>query len=760
MSAGTPYYITTAISYPNGRPHIGHAYELIATDVMARFMRLDGRDVFFLTGTDEHGLKMEQTARREGVTPREFANRMTPQFEEMARALNASNDDFIRTTEDRHRASVQELWRRMDANGDIYLDSYAGWYSVRDEAYYAEDELIEGEGGEKLSPQGTPVDWVEEPSYFFRLSAYQDKLLALYESQPDFVMPESRRNEVMSFVKSGLRDLSMSRTTFSWGVPVPGDDAHVMYVWVDALTNYVTATGFPDESAERYTKYWPADAHIIGKDIVRFHAIYWPAFLMSAGLPLPKRIFAHGFLNVKGEKMSKSVGNVVDPFELADAFGVDQIRYFFMREVPFGNDGSYSPESMIQRINSDLANDVGNLAQRSLSMINKNCGAQVPQPGELSAEDDALLTQVHGLRDAMRLDIDVQAIHTALAKLFAVVADANRYVDAQAPWTLRKTDPDRMRTVLYVLAETVRHIAILLQPVTPESANRMLDQLAIPAEKRDFEALGPDSALTPGTELPIPQGRVPAPCGDGGAGGVTVLVDSHCHLDFPELHAELDDVVARAGDAGIGTMVTICTRMDKFEGVCGIADQFPHIWCTVGVHPHEAQHAKRLTAKELIRHAQEPKCIGIGEAGLDYYYNRSPAEDQRTVFRTHIEAARETGLPLVVHTRDADDDMAEILETEMEKGAFTGVLHCFSSSQRLARRALDIGFYISFSGILTFKNAHEVQATADFVPMDRVLVETDAPFLAPVPMRGKRNEPAYNGAYRGEIGRDQRPWDR
>ncbi len=509
MTGRQPYYITTAISYPNGKPHIGHAYELIATDVLARFQRLDGFDVFFLTGTDEHGLKMEQTAREEGLSAREFADRMTPQFEEMTRAVNASNDDFIRTTEARHKASVSELWRRMAANGDIYLGSYAGWYSVRDEAYYAEDELVADADGNKLSPQGTPVDWVEEPSYFFRLAAYQDKLLAHYEANPGFIMPESRRNEVISFVRSGLRDLSMSRTTFSWGIPVPGDEAHVMYVWVDALTNYITATGFPDEGLESYKKFWPADAHIIGKDIVRFHSVYWPAFLMSAGLPLPKRVFAHGFLNVKGEKMSKSVGNVVDPFELCDTFGVDQMRYFFMREVPFGNDGSYSHESMVQRINSDLANDVGNLAQRSLSMINRNCAAMVPEPGAFDADDKALLAMAHDLLEGMRQDMSVQAIHAALTRLFRLVGEANRYVDAQAPWSLRKSDPARMATVLYVLAEVIRHIAILLQPVVPESAARMLDQLAVEEAARNFADLGEAGALAPGSPLPKPEGIFP-----------------------------------------------------------------------------------------------------------------------------------------------------------------------------------------------------------------------------------------------------------
>ena len=347
------YYITTAIAYPNGVPHIGHAYEAIATDALARFQRLDGKDVFFLTGTDEHGIKMMQTAARENVSPMEYATRNAAQFKEMDRVLNISFDRFIRTSEQEHHRSSQTIWQRMADNGDIYLDSYAGWYSVRDEAYYTEDETVVGEDKVRRGPQGTPVEWVEEKSYFFKLSAYQEKLLALYENQPNFVGPESRRNEVVSFVKGGLKDLSISRTTFDWGVKVPNDPEHVMYVWVDALTNYITGVGFPDESNVNW-RYWPADVHIIGKDIIRFHAVYWPAFLMSAGIPVQKRVYAHGFLFSRGEKMSKSVGNVVDPFNLADQYGVDQVRYFFLREVPFGQDGNYSHEMIVARINADL----------------------------------------------------------------------------------------------------------------------------------------------------------------------------------------------------------------------------------------------------------------------------------------------------------------------------------------------------------------------------------------------------------------------
>jgi len=496
------FYITTAISYPNGPPHIGHAYELIGTDAIARFMRLDGKEVFFLTGTDEHGQKMVQTAQREGLSTRALADRNAARFREMATALNASNDDFIRTTEPRHFETSIALWRAMEASGDIYLDRYAGWYSVRDEAYYAEDETVVGEDGVRRGPQGTPVEWVEEESYFFRLSAFQERLLALYEREPLFVSPETRRNEIVSFVRQGLKDLSISRTTFDWGIPVPGAPKHVMYVWVDALTNYVTATGWPGEGPR--TKFWPADVHVIGKDIVRFHAVYWPAFLMSAGLPVPKRVFGHGFLNVRGEKMSKSVGNVVDPFDLVRTYGADAVRYFFLREVAWGQDGTYSPEAIQTRMNADLANDLGNLAQRSLSMVAKNLGGVLPAPGPLSEADAAILASADQLIAKARLAMRDLAIHTVLAETWAVVADANRYFAAAEPWALRKTDPARFGTVLWTTAEVIRQIAILAQPAMPSSAAKLLDLLAVPAEARSFAQLGTAGRLAGSTVLPAP----------------------------------------------------------------------------------------------------------------------------------------------------------------------------------------------------------------------------------------------------------------
>ena len=505
MGDNTPYYITTAISYPNGAPHIGHAYEALVTDAMARFYRLAGRDVYFLTGTDEHGLKMQQTAEREGVAVQDLANKNSDQFEEMVKLLNCSNDDFIRTSEDRHKLAAQEIWRRMAAAGDIYIDTYAGWYSVRDEAFYDESETEVNAAGERIGPQGTPVEWTEEETYFFKLSEYQDKLLAHYEAAPDFIGPNSRRNEILRFVEGGLRDLSISRTTFDWGIKVPDAEEHIMYVWVDALTNYLTGVGFPDEASESFGKYWPANIHIIGKDILRFHAVYWPAFLMSAGLPLPGRVFAHGFLLNKGEKMAKSLGNVVSPTDMVDLYGVDQVRYFFLREVPFGNDGNYSHEAIVNRVNADLANDLGNLAQRSLSMIVKNLEGVIAAPGEFTAEDKAILAQVDGLLPEALAAMDETQPNKAVEVIWRAVSEANKYFAAQEPWALKKTDPARMGTVLYVTAEVIRQVAILAQPFVPEGAGKFLDLLQQGDDKRDFDALGEGGRLASGIVLEKPQ---------------------------------------------------------------------------------------------------------------------------------------------------------------------------------------------------------------------------------------------------------------
>jgi len=522
MSGQQKFYITTAISYPNGAPHVGHAYEAIATDAIARFERLDGKDVYFLTGTDEHGQKMKQTAQREGISPRALADRNSARFREMDTALNLSNDDFIRTTEDRHYRASEEIWRRMAKanNGDIFLRKYAGWYSVRDEAFYTEKETTVHPNGVRVGPQGTPVEWFEEETYFFRLSAYQDKLLAYYEKHPDFILPPERRNEVVSFVKGGLEDLSVSRSTLDWGIRVPGAPDHVMYVWVDALTNYVTGVGFPDEK-DAHWRYWPADVHVIGKDILRFHAVYWPAFLMSAGIELPRRIFSHGFVLNRGEKMSKSVGNVVDPFDLVQAYGVDQVRYFFLREVVFGQDGGYSHEAIVNRINADLANDLGNLAQRSLSMIAKNCEGKIPEPGTFTDADKAILATADGMYAKAREAMDRQGIKQYLDAVWAVVAEANRYFAGEEPWAKGKSDPKRRDTILYVTAEVVRQVAILAQPATPAGAAKLLDGLGQGVEARSFASLGEAGRLRPGIAIPPPTGAFPRyvdPDETGGAG--------------------------------------------------------------------------------------------------------------------------------------------------------------------------------------------------------------------------------------------------
>ncbi len=510
----TPFYITTAISYVNGVPHLGHAYEIILTDVMARFKRCDGYDVFFLTGTDEHGEKVAKTAEKNDMTPKAFADQNAASFIKMTETLNISNDDFIRTTQERHYDASQALWQALDAKGEISLGKYEGWYSVREEGYFTEDELTVVPGSEeRLTPNGTEARWVEEESYFFKLSNYTDPLLKFYEENPDFIQPEARRNEIISFVKQGLKDLSISRhkDRLSWGIPVPGDDNHVMYVWLDALTNYITAAGYPDQDSESFKKYWPAQYHVIGKDITRFHAIYWPAFLMAAGIEIPKTIFAHGFINVQGQKMSKSIGNVLSPDGLVETYGLDQIRYFLMREIPHGQDGNFGHAQAVMRMNADLANGLGNLVQRTLSMIHKNCNATVPEVEALEQADQDLLAYIcDTVLPNARSHFDNLRIHRALEEIWRGIAEANAYVDSQAPWTLRKTDEARMRVVLYTMAEAIRQLAILVQPVIPESAEKILDQLKIPADARYYADIeNTERQLASGTVIDKPEGVFP-----------------------------------------------------------------------------------------------------------------------------------------------------------------------------------------------------------------------------------------------------------
>ncbi len=502
------YYITTPIYYVNDVPHIGSAYTTIAADILARFKRLDGYEVFFLTGTDEYGQKIEKSAQKAGMKPQEFVDKVSEHFRHLYPVIDATPDVFMRTTEARHHRAAQAIWQRIEENGHIYKSHYAGWYAIRDEAFYDEKELIDGK-----APTGAPVEWVEEPSHFFKLSAWQEPLLKFYEDHPDFIQPQSRRNEVIRFVEGGLRDLCISRSTFNWGIPVPkksdtSSDTSIMYVWLDALTNYLTALGYPDQWTEEAQEFWSESYHLMGKDILRFHAVYWPAFLMAAGLKPPKKVFAHGWWTNQGEKISKSLGNAIDPLDLIDRYGSDQLRYFLAREITFGQDGDFSEASLIQRINADLANDFGNLSQRVLSFIQKNAEAKVPLPEAYLEADQHLLQLAQKTVQEVRQWADVQALSKMCDAIWKVVAEGNRYIDAQQPWALKKTDVGRMNTVLYVLAEVLRHIAVLSQAVIPKAAVRLLDQLAIPNTQRQLANLR-GHPLVPGTPLPLPEGLFP-----------------------------------------------------------------------------------------------------------------------------------------------------------------------------------------------------------------------------------------------------------
>ncbi|MEK6734334.1 MAG: methionine--tRNA ligase [Pseudomonadota bacterium] len=497
------YYITSPIYYVNDVPHIGHAYTSIACDVMARFMRLSGKNVKFLTGTDEHGQKVEKSAELKNQDPQKFVDEVSQRFRDLSSLLNLSNDDFIRTSEERHKLGATALWNKLLEKEYIYLGKYSGWYSVRDESFFLEKDLVDGK-----APTGAPVEWVEESSYFFALSKFQDKLLDFYQDNPDFIQPESRFNEVVSFVKSGLQDLSVSRTSFKWGIKVSQNPEHVMYVWLDALTNYISALGYP-ETTDLYKNFWPADIHVVGKDILRFHAVFWPAFLMAADLPCPKKIFAHGWWTIDGEKMSKSIGNVVAPQVLVEDFGLDQTRYFLMREIPFGQDGNFSRIAMQNRINGELANNIGNLAQRTLSFINKNAEGRVPLIDIDKLYKEALLANIKEKIQDYHQNMNGQKFNLALEAVIEIANTANGFIETQAPWALRKTNPERMFEVLYMLIESIRYIAILLLPFMPDSMNKLLDFLAVDIERRKFSYLNQDFALSPGIELPAPSGIFP-----------------------------------------------------------------------------------------------------------------------------------------------------------------------------------------------------------------------------------------------------------
>jgi methionyl-tRNA synthetase len=486
------FYVTTPIYYVNDKPHIGHAYTNIAADVVARFKNLDGYDVKFLTGTDEHGQKVEKSAQKLGLATQEFVDKISKNFSSLAKDLNLWNYDFIRTTENRHKDFVQNVWQKLVSNGQIYLGKYAGWYSVRDEAYYTELELIDGK-----APTGADVVWIEEQSYFFRLSDWQDKLLYFYDANKDFIKPTSRRNEVISFVKSGLKDLSISRTSFKWGIKVPGDDRHVIYVWLDALFNYMSALYKKD------IKFWPANLHIVGKDILRFHAVYWPAFLMAAGYTLPKTIFAHGWWTNEGEKISKSLGNTIDPYDIMKKYSLDFMRYYLIREVTFGNNGNFSEQTFIDRLNAELVNKIGNLVYRTTSFIYKNCNQKIPKPSTYTAKDKVLLEHAYTAIDGIRKKIDEQALKQVLEDILNLANAANVFIDEEAPWKLKESDPTRMQTILYILVEVIRVLSILLQPFVPDSAARILDYLGV--DQRGLNTLNKNHAITPQASIEVPK---------------------------------------------------------------------------------------------------------------------------------------------------------------------------------------------------------------------------------------------------------------
>ena len=482
------YYITTPIYYPSGKPHMGHAYSSIISDVFARFKKIDGYNVHFLTGTDEHGLKIQRASEENKMKPLEFCNKISKTFKNLCKILNLSNTDFIRTTEDRHKKSVQHLWKELEKSGDIYLSKYSGWYSVSDEAFYNEDE-IETKDGEKVSVNsGSRVEWVEEESYFFKLSKWQDKLLDYYEKNPNFILPQSRKNEVVSFVKSGLRDLSVSRKSFSWGIKVPSNEEHVIYVWLDALTNYISALKYPDISNELYNNFWPADVHIIGKDILRFHAIYWPAFLLAAKIPLPKRVYGHGWILSGEEKMSKSKGNILDPLEIIDNYGLDPLRYYLIKEVSFGNDGNISKEKLEDCTNSDLANNYGNFCQRVTAFAEKNCDSKVPDSVEFNDQDKNILDNFSNNIKTLRSYIDDQKLNSYVDFIVNVLFDANKYFNDQEPWN-KKNDKKRLNTIIYTSLELIRKISIMLYPIIPSSSIKSLSVFNIKEKDILFDTI-------------------------------------------------------------------------------------------------------------------------------------------------------------------------------------------------------------------------------------------------------------------------------
>ena len=495
------FYITTPIYYPSGKPHMGHAYSSIVADIFARFKRLENYNVLFLTGTDEHGQKIEKEAKKNNKEPKIFCDELSENFRSLTKTLSLSNDDFIRTTEIRHHKSVIEIWNRLVKSGDIYLDKYSGWYSVSDEAFYDEDEIENIDGYKKSKASGSAVEWVEEESYFFKLSAWSDKLLEFYNKNPNFVLPKSRKNEVVKFVEKGLKDLSISRTSFSWGIPVPKNDKHIIYVWLDALTNYISALNFPNEDDKKFKNFWPADIHIIGKDILRFHAVFWPAFLLAAKLPTPKRVFGHGWILSEDKKMSKSLGNILDPLEIIDKYGIDQLRYYLVKEVSLGNDGSISLENLKNCINNDLANNYGNLCQRVFSFVKKNCKNKIPLSSKLNNQDKKLLDNLKDNLPKLITLMNNQELNEYIKTVVSFSFDANKYFNDTEPWTVKKKDPERMNAIIFTVVEQIKNISILLNPIIPIATNKVLTMINISSENLSIDHIKDENILNNKKEI-------------------------------------------------------------------------------------------------------------------------------------------------------------------------------------------------------------------------------------------------------------------
>ena len=494
------YYITTPIYYPSAKPHMGHAYSSLIADFLARFKKMDGYDVHFLTGTDEHGLKIQRAAENKGIETLTFCDEISQTFRDLSKTLNLSNTDFIRTTEERHKKTVQFLWNELEKNDDIYLSKYSGWYSVSDESFYSDDEITE-KNNEKVSIEsGSNVEWIEEESYFFRLSKWQEKLLKYYEENPEFISPKSRKNEVISFVKSGLKDLSISRKAFSWGIKVPNQPDHIIYVWLDALTNYISALNYPDTKHELFQKFWPATVHLIGKDILRFHAIYWPAFLMAAKIPLPKKIYGHGWILSGEEKMSKSKGNILDPLDIIENYGLDPLRYYLIKEVSFGNDGNISKDRLEDCINSDLANNYGNLCQRVTAFAEKNCSGKIPKISKFSEDDLKILNKFTNNLSVLRTEIDNLNINFYINFIVSSLFEANKYFNDQEPWK-KKDDKERLNTIVYTSLEMIRKISFMLYPIIPDSANRAIQIFNLKNTDISFESIGLHDYLKSGNQI-------------------------------------------------------------------------------------------------------------------------------------------------------------------------------------------------------------------------------------------------------------------